>query len=487
MRTLSPYVVLTALVGAIGAVVVAGCPQAECEHLTDCPLGEVCVAGGTCEVDNRPPPPPYDAGPPGDGGPGFDAGPDNDGGPNENLREPLIEYLNAAVTAIRQDPGDPGVATVATWSTGGLDEIGDLEIATNRMSSSPRLDFNNIAGGCDVDEVHWFADAAPLQLPQGDEYWYSCEVGGGAVLHYTDLAFAQSYRDAALDQIDLAAFVDSAGDTNGDARVVFAERGGSELKIVRFEPTDQESAPRGMEAFIGDVQFDAIAGIWTLVEGDNQLGDMVLVFDRGAGGSLPRLVPVQRHWADLSWHGPPFMGTTDLDIITLPEGTHGALFREDPGIPDPHQLTTGAADQDIPNVLITLPTEVAGGAALFLRYERENGRDLNTLSPVSGFPQISLGGANMPSTLPAASDKLLLRETDFDGPAFAYVLPTVAVGFSIPLPSDQSDDVTNDVKRGAFDNYMDVPSAFLPVSAGRMLIGFSNRNEIHQVGFSADF
>lgn len=486
MRTVSPYLVLAAFVGAIGAVVAAGCPQRECEHVTDCPTGEICVAGGICEVDDHQPPP-YDAGPPGDGGPGFDGGPGTDGGPNENLRVPRVEQLNAPVTAIMQDPGDPGVAMVAIWSAGGaLDEIGDLDIETNQMSTAPRLDFANIAGGCDVDEMHWFADQSPLQLPQGDEYWFSCAVGGGGVVYYTSLTFSRSYRDPALDQIDLAALVDSADDTNGDARVVFAERGDSELKIVRFEPTDQESAPRGMEPFVGDVQFDAISGIWTVVEGDTRIGDLVLVFDRGATGSPPRLVPVQRHWADMNWHGPPLVNTP-MDIITLPEGTHGALFREDPGIPDPDQLTTSAADEDIPNVLITMPTEGAGGAALFFRYERENGRDLSTSSPLSGFPQVSLGGANIPSTLPLPEQKLLLRETRFGGVAFAYLLTNAAVGFFIPLPSDQNDDVTNDIKRGAFQSVTDLPSAFLPVSSSRMLIGFSNRDEIHQVGFSAQF
>ncbi|MCC7072116.1 MAG: hypothetical protein IT383_12380 [Deltaproteobacteria bacterium] len=484
MRTLSPPLVLAAMLCAMGAIVVAACPQRECELDRNCPVGEVCGVGGVCVPETPPDTPLIDAGPI---GPGDDGGPGADGGPNGNLRVPVVEQLNAPVTAIFQDPQDATTALVATWSSGGsLDEVGELDLGTHRMASSPRFDFNNISGGCDVDEMHWFADQAPLQLPRGDELWFSCSVGGGAVLHYDDLQFAQSYRDAALDQIDLVTFVDSGDDTNGDARVVFAERGSDELKVVRFEPTDQESAARGMEEVTGDVAFDAIAGLWTVATNDTRLGDVVLVFDRGGAGALPRLVPVQRNHGELTWHGPP-IANSDIEAITLPEGTHGALFRVNPGIPDPHQLVTSAADEDIPNVLITLPTEGSGGRALFFRYERESGSDLSAASPVSGFPEVDLAGTAVPSTMPSASAKLFLQETAFGAPWFAYVLPNAAIGFSIPLPSEQGDDVTNDVKRGAFQNDNDLPSAFLPLSAGRILIGFSNRNEIHQVGFSADF
>ncbi len=485
MRTLSPLLVLALLVGAIVVTVIAACPQRECELSRNCPVGEICTADGRCEPSTTPPDgPPIDAGPL---GPRPDGGPDADGGPNEILRVPLVEQLNAPVTAILVDPQDAATALVATWSGGGaLDEVGELDIAGHQMSSSPRFDFNNISGGCDVDEMHWFADQGPLQLPQGHELWFSCAVGGGAVLHYTNLEFARSYRDSALDQIDLVTFVDSGEDTNGDARVVFAERGGNELKVVRFEPTDQESAARGLEDVGDDVELDAIAGLWTVIESDTRMGDVVLVFDRGGGGALPRLVPVQRNYGELTWHGPPITNS-DLEIITLPAATHGVLFREDPGIPDPHQLTTDQADEDIPNVLVTMPTEGNGGRALFFRYERENGRDLAATPPTSGFPEVSLGGTNMPSTVPGASAKLFLRETTVGDVGFAYVLPTAACGFWIPLPGDQADDVTNDVGRGAFQSYTDTPSAVVPLSSTRMLIGFSNRSEIHQVGFSPDF
>ena len=486
MRTLSPALVLAAMVAAITGVVVAGCPQRECTYLTDCPPGELCDSTGTCVIDTSVPPPPHDGGPGGDGGPGYDAGPGNDGGVNENLRVPRVEQLNAPVTAILQDPTDATKAWVAMYSSGGgLDEIGELDIAAHHMAGAPLLDFANIAGGCEVDEMHFFADAAPLQLPQDDEYWFSCSMGGGALIYYTGLTFSRSYRDATIDQIDLMAVVESGNDTNGDVRVVFAERGDTELKAVRFEPTDQESAPRGLEP-ITDVEFDAIAGIFKVVQDDSDIGDVVLVFDRGGGGSLPRLVPVQRNHGQLSWHGPPIVNS-EIDTITLPDGTHGALFREVPGIPDPSQLTTSAADEDVPNVLITMPIDGVGGSALFFRYERENGRDLNTTSPVSGFPRVQLSGADIPATLPAAQDELFLQETSFGAPAFAYVLCNAAVGFSIPLPTEQGDDVTNAVKRGSFQNTDDLPSALLPVSATRMLIGFSNRNEIHQVGFSDQF
>lgn len=481
MRTVSPYLLLAAFVGAIGVTAVAGCPQRECELDRNCPVGEICKEGGVCEPFTPPVGPPIDAGPI---GPGRDGGPDVDGGPNENLRVPLVEQVNAPVTAILHDPRDATTALVATWSSGGLlDEVGELAIATHQMASSPRYDFNNITGGCDVDEMHWFADQGALQLPQGDELWFSCAVGGGAVVHYGDLEFARSYRDATLDQIDLVTFVDSGDDTNGDARVVFAARGGTELKVVRFEPTDQESAARGLEDVGDDVEFDAIAGLWTVATNDTRLGDVVLVFDRGGSGALPRLVPVQRNHGELTWHGPPILNS-DLEAITLPEATHGALFRGNPGIPDPHQLTTSAADEDVPNVLITMPTQGSGGRALFFRYERESGSDLSATSPVSGFPEVDLAGTAVPATTPSATAKLFLTET---ATGVAYVLPTAAIGFWIPLPSEQGDDVTNDVRRGAFQSTSDVPSAVLPVSDSRLLIGFANRNEIHQVGFSADF
>lgn len=487
MRTLSPPVVLAAMVAAIVGVAVTGCPERECTHLTDCPSGQLCDSTGTCVVDNSVPPPPYDGGPGGDGGPGFDAGPGSDGGVNENLRVPLVEQLNASVIAIMEAPGDPATALVATYNSGGgLDEVGELDIATHQMAGSPWVDFANIGGGCYVDEMHFFADSGAVQLPQADEYWFSCSAGGGALIYYTGLTFSRSYRDPLIDQIDLVSFVDSGDDTNGDARVVFAERGGTELKVVRFEPTDQESAPRGIEPVAADVEFDAIAGIFKVVEGDNQRGDIVLVFDRGGAGALPRLIPIQRNYGQLTWHGPPIV-ESEIATITLPAGTHGALFREVPGIPEPSNLTTGTADNDIPNVLITLPADTVGGKAIFFRYERENGKDLSVTSIASGFPEVQLGGASMPSTVASATDKLLLRETNFGATAFAYVLTGAAVGFSIPLPSGQGDDVTNDVARGAFQSTSDRPTALLPVSASRMLIGFGNKNEIHQVGFSDQF
>lgn len=485
MRTLSPLLVLVAMSAALLGVVAVGCPARECEHLTDCPTGELCDPTGTCVPD--PTQHIVDAGPRDGGIPGQDAGPGDDGGVVEDLRTPLVEQLNAPVTALMQDPADATTALVATWSTGGgLDEIGELDIVAHQMAGSPRFDFGDIASGCDVDEMHFFADQPPLQLPRGDEFWFSCAVGGGALVHNTEISFAQTYRDAQLDDVDLIAFVDSAEDTNGDARAIFAERGGATLKVVRFEPTDQESAPRGMETVDAALAFEAIAGIWKVVEGDSDLGDIVLVFDRGASGSLPRLVPVQRNNSQLTWHGPPLINS-DLDTITLPEGTHGALFREVPGIPDPENLTTNNADDNIPNVMITLPTEGAGGVAKFFRFERENGKDLNTTSMVSGFADARLGGAGMPTSVPSAQDKLLLTELNFGAVEFAYVLPTTAVGFVIPMPTAQNDDVTNDVKRGAFESTGDRPSALLPVSASRLLIGFANKPEIHQVGFSAQF
>ena len=93
----------------------------------------------------------------------------------------------------------------------------------------------------------------------------------------------------------------------------------------------------------------------------------------------------------------------------------------------------------------------------------------------------------MPTTVAAAEDELLLEEYNFGTPWFAYVLSNAAIGFSIPLPTAQNDDVTNEVRRGAFESTSDRPVAILPVSATRMLIGFSNKPEIHQVGFSAQF
>jgi hypothetical protein len=485
MRTLSPLLVLAALSAAILSAVVAGCPARECFHLTDCPSGELCDGTGTCVPDDGPPG--VDAGPR-DGGVVDDDGGSADGGSGDNLRVPRVEQLNATVTALLRDPADAQTALVATWSTGGggLDEIGALDLDTHQMGATPRFDFTNITGGCDVDELYHYADQAPLQLPQGDEFWFSCANGGGALVHPTGIAFAQSYRDPQLDGMDLAAFVDSGTDTNGDARVVFAERGGTELGVVRFEDTDQELAPRLMDAVDATLTFDAIAGIFTAVEGHDQLGDVVLVFDRGVDGSLPRLVPVQRNYGQLTWHGPPLVSTS-LDTITLPEGTHGALFRSDPGLAEPTTLATDSDDNDVPNLLLTLPTEGTGGRAIFLRYERENGKDLNVQGSTSGFPEVSLDGASMPTTVAAAEDELLLEEYNFGTPWFAYVLSNAAIGFSIPLPTAQNDDVTNEVRRGAFESTSDRPVAILPVSATRMLIGFSNKPEIHQVGFSAQF
>lgn len=484
MRTLSPLLVLVALCAAIAATVIAGCPARECLHLTDCPVGEICDGTGTCVPDNGQPG--IDAGPR-DGGVVDDDGGSADGGGGDNLRVPRVEQLNAPVTALLRDPADAQSALVATWSSGGgLDEIGVLDLDTHQMATPPRFDFNDITGGCDVDELYHYADQSPLQLPQGDEFWFSCANGGGALVHPTGIGFAQSYRDTQLDGIDLAAFVDSGTDTNGDARVVFAERGGTELKVVRFEDTDQELAPRFMDDVDATLTFDAIAGIFTAVEGHNQLGDVVLVFDRGADAALPRLVPVQRNYGQQSWHGPPLVGTT-LDTLTLPEATHGVLFRTDPGLAEPTTLATGSDDNDVPNLLLTLPTVGSGGRALFLRLERENGRDLSVETPVSGFPEVELGGASMPATVAAADEELLLEEYNFGTPWFAYVLSNAAVGFSIPLPAAQNDDVTNEVRRGAFQSTADRPVAILPVSASRILIGFSNKPEIHQVGFSAQF
>lgn len=483
MRALSPLLVLLALAGTLLTVVAVGCPAPECAHLLDCPQGEVCDSTGTCVPDTSID---VDGGPRDGGVVGQDGGPD-DGGVNDNLRVPRVEQLNAPVTAILRDPADADRALVATWSPGGtLDEVGELDLTTHQMEGTPRFDFSNISGGCDVDELWFYADQAPLQLPQGDEFWFSCATGGGALIHYTGLAFAQSYRDTAMGDVDLATLVDSAEDTNGDARVVFAERGASELKVVRFEPTDQQLAARDLETVDAALTFDAIAGIFTVVEGHAQLGDIVLVFDRGGAGGQPRLVPVQRNIGQLEWHGPPMLNS-DLDTITLPTGTHGALFRSAPGIPDPTNLTTGNADNNVPNVLITLPTEGSGGEARFFRYERENGKDLNVSSPVSSFPTVRLAGTNMPGSVPEATEELLLQEYDFGGVAFAYVLTHAAVGFVIPLPGAQNDDVTNDVKRGAFESTSDLPSAILPVSAERILIGFTNKDQIHQVGFSSQF
>ncbi len=463
-------------------VVASSCDDPRCPE-TACPLAQICI-DGTCVV----------AGGPTNGGPGG-TGPGDDTGPPAFIQVsgPISMFQPGSLGPLGRLAGQPaGTALLGMYEPGGRDQVLFFDVATGKLPEQPGLgqgvDF--IAGdtvvlgdGCNLDH----ASAERGYRPDGgDEVWLSCNGRGLFRARADDDDFKnQVERLPGTEGADhVLAFGADPVDPQTLQRRLFARRGTSTLYIERAEQGQQAGIPRRRDTIAGAVTFGAIAGLFKVTEMNPAatLGDLVIVFDRASplAGGKPALVPLQR----------PFTGTitqwvlapSPWRVVTLPDATHAVRIG---AIPDKLQLQIDANDANIVNLTVFLPTE---GRVIFGRLERTMTERNGLLTPGDfGFQDLLLNRTNIPSTVPPATDRILLVDSpDGDNTVF-YMMTNELVGWKLPLHGTIEDNRSNDVRGTVINGATGVAVGMIPLTADAAWVAYAgdtNSDVILQVRFT---
>lgn len=457
---------LMLVIGLVPLALLAACPAAECRGLNDCGLDEICSREGTC----IPEPPPGD---------GISEGEGEGEIPGEGEGEgegelPVDEIVQTDTFMTMFVPAGGTTAHVALGLPGsGFDEVVPFDLRTGALGD-PIFDFRG-TDACAADTILEL-DEATLQLPDGDEVWFSClspqrplQISFGDEFN---LRFTPDNIDSA--QLSRLIPVNDGTAAGSTARLLVAARGGTALQEVQLNPADQLQVPRvvndlGAQA---GVDFTAIMALYVVAEDDPTFGDIVLVYDRG---TTPRLVPLQRAPSSETWIAPPLDGS-DLDILELPADTHFAFFRENIGIPDLGGLSVDSTEEEIANVVLTRPT-LDDGTITFLRYELEQ-----RVAGSSNFNPLLLQASDPGDIrIPANDERVLFLERTVNGQTeYVYALTNSSHIWSFPLHVERNDDRRDDVLRAQFNNPSDQPVGVIPFpgNPGFLWMAAANRQII---------
>jgi hypothetical protein len=274
-------------------------------------------------------------------------------------------------------------------------------------------------------------------------------------------------------------------------RRVFARRGAAALVIeqIRDARTISPGASRDRDTITG-VTFGKIAGLTLVAETDDATyGDIVLVFDRaypGASGK-PALVPLERQntIGDANtWK----LASAPWRVLQLPDDTHAVRVHGEL-VTDPDQLTLNGDDAEVVNLEVYLPTQ---GRVAVGRLETEMATRTGAFNvDASGFaPLVFEAGGDVPSTVPPATDRVLLVDVPSVANSVFYVITNSAYGWRLTLPQTTNDggDLANQVLRAGFnDDASDRPAAALAVPgvSDAVWLSFTQpSDELHKVSFS---
>jgi hypothetical protein len=423
-------VVLLALPAAV--LIFPACPKGECEKRNDCPSGQICSADYTCVKD-----------PGGGGGGHINNPPGNDAGPNNDVDEVSFNLDDPPTMLFESPTAGEGLVAI---SGGSVDRILSFDLLANDPPIDLVFDLSNAAipgNRCALDSVVVFDTTFTLEGQ--DETWFSCRQPSPAVfIRYDE---QQNLYETDISGLDVFAVFDSNDNTNFEHRVLYARRDGL-LRSITFD--DAFAADPGVTRPTVDVgnalvpaldpPLEHVVAIYKLVEGDDTLGDIALVFD---AGDPKRLVPIQRLENQETWSA-NINTAVNLAPIELPDDTHYVFFDENVGVLDPIGLTI--PDENTPNLAIIRPTATR---VKFARYENEV-RGVQT-----SFSDLLYTGSRQAPAVPPATDRVLFTRKKVGAETFYfYALTNTPLVYRFPVPTATAQDRSSEVI-GANENQSD--------------------------------